>query len=177
MATPTAKNKKVAQIIEGLKSSQDVLIHKALKEISKHGNETVVAPLLNLFHETDEPKIEAKIIEILSSVKDEAAQQAILSSLSEMKSGTKRAKVISSIWNAGYDGSSHVLDLTTIAINGTLEECLECITVIEESEVNFEYEDLNESIFMLQDAISEKENEKTQMLATLTGYLEGISNF
>jgi hypothetical protein len=84
----------------------------------------------------------------------------------------ERVILISAIWNAGLDVREHLPVFIDIALEGTAEECFECITVIENQEI-WPEKACRSALVQLKKALPEvTDNYRSAMLSDLMKVLE-----
>ena len=140
------KNK---SLIKDLESDDIKVILKALEEIGENGNSALIQPMIDLGVRRDEKEIRDALQTILFGIKISSAHPIMLDALVEMKANSFRQILLSMIWTANINGLDHLDTFVRIAIEGTLYEAIECLTVIEESEGELNEEKILESLLLL----------------------------
>ncbi len=170
----TAKGKKIDELKIKLLSSDEVVALEALAQVREIGTEQVIEPLLRLFAASDSNEIRKNVSEILGSLKITAAEPILIDSLSHNDFSSIRKDIIEFIWSSGMQPVNHISKFTLMAINGTFEEALECITLLDSLETAIPEEILLESITMIKQHLGQsKEDDKT---ALLRQYLLALEN-
>jgi hypothetical protein len=82
--------------------------------------------------------------------------------------------LLSFIWNSGIQPAGEVVFLTELAIEGSYEEALECLTIIEEIEEGIPEDHLLEASSIARAFITtNKDHEKVHLIADLLVAIEG----
>lgn len=133
MSSTKAKHLDLA--FAALLSKDDEQVLTALARIEKEGDARAIRPLLHALANTQEDRIQQRITGLLNEVKVKNAANELLSALDEPELASVRRTVLATFWNAGLDVRDHLDRFVTIALDGTAEECFECLTVIENQEI------------------------------------------
>jgi HEAT repeat protein len=137
------KDKNDAATLAGLFSSAADEVLAALNEIHDHGQHTMVEPLLKTISDwPHDAAIQRKARTILTELKTEAAIPALIDALKKESYATLRAFVISVFWQAGIYPVEHIDVLVAQAIKGDYNVALEALTVIENMEADWDYDEL-----------------------------------
>ncbi|MFM2000512.1 MAG: hypothetical protein RL204_2459 [Bacteroidota bacterium] len=169
----SSKNKLVEEIKKDLFSGDDVVVMKAVLKCKDQDSVTLVEPLIAVYASTGMPEIRREVADLLNNIKVPNAEQAFLKALANKQNAKVRKDILSFIWNSGIQPTEHIVDLTEIAIDGSFEEALECLTIIENIDDQVPEEKILESVSVLRSAISSQPNDpKTGLLADLLSVLE-----
>lgn len=118
-----------------LLSDDDAAVLTALTRIDEQGDARAIHPLLAALAKTDKPAIEQRITSMLYQVKAVDAVPALMAALDDTALRAVRRTALATFWNAGLDVRDHLERFIEIAIEGSAEECFECLTVIENQEI------------------------------------------
>lgn len=118
-----------------LLSDDDAQVLTALTRIEQEGDARAIRPLLTALAAKPSAAIEQRISTMLFQVKAEQATAELVQALDEPSLRPVRRTVLAAFWNAGLDVRDHLDRFITLAIEGDAQECLECLTVIENQEV------------------------------------------
>ncbi len=149
MSNEKELSKKNQTLIKALESKDVSIVLKALEEIEKNGNSSLIRPMIDLGVREENKEIRDVLQRILFGIKISAAHPIMLDALVEMKANSFRQILLSMIWTANINGLDHLDTFVKIAIEGTLYEAIECLTVIEESEGELNEEKILESLLLL----------------------------
>lgn len=169
----SSKNKLVEEIKNDLFSGDDVVVMKAVLKCKDQDSVTLVEPLIAVYASTGMPEIKREVADLLNNIKVPNAEQAFLKALANKQNTKIRKDILSFIWNSGIQPVEQIVDLTEIAIDGSFEEALECLTIIENIDDQVPEEKILESASVLRSAISSNPNDpKTALLADILMTLE-----
>ena len=172
----SSKNKLVEEIKNDLFSGDDVVVMKAVLKCKDQDSVTLVEPLIAVYASTGMPEIRREVADLLNNIKVPNAEQAFLKALANKQNAKIRKDILSFIWNSGIQPVEQIVDLTEIAIDGSFEEALECLTIIENIDDQIPEEQILESTSVLRSAVSSQPNDpKTGLLADLLMVLESRS--
>jgi HEAT repeat protein len=79
----TSNSKAVQSIIQDFQSPEPEMVLKAIKTNRKEGNQDSFKALLSLLKDTDEPLVEASIIEFLYDLKDEESVPVLIEAIQD----------------------------------------------------------------------------------------------
>jgi hypothetical protein len=147
-------SKTVKSIIKDLGASDEKIVLDAIKRNRKEGNIKTFRALLDTLKKTDEPTVEAAIIEFLFDLKDQASVDELVRVLEEDSMSFYNSFLISAFWQSAIDGSAHLELFVNKAIKGDYMVCLEALTVIENfDEASFSQDEIMECEAILAEAI------------------------
>lgn len=169
----SSKNKLVEEIKNDLFSGDDVVVMKAVLKCKDQDSTALVEPLITVYASTSMPEIKREVSDLLNNIKVPNAEQAFLKALANKQNAKIRKDILSFIWNSGIQPAEQIVELTEIAIDGTFEEALECLTIIENIDDQVPEEKILESASVLRSAISSNpQDPKTALLADILITLE-----
>ena len=181
MATdkPNKQQQKVNLIIADLQSNDPKKVKKAIKSLEVHGNATVIKPLFHALKEGALPeKDQAKILELICSIKDTSVIPEIMDVLDDEELLDVRPLVLTSIWNMKVDFSGYIDDFVFIATKGTFMEALDCLTIIENMDGPYMEENILESQLHLKTYLEEGDKsdaQKAEILSEIAVILKKIN--
>ncbi|MBP7514752.1 MAG: hypothetical protein KA791_09415 [Flavobacteriales bacterium] len=123
------------QAFAALLSDDDAKVLGAIAYVQERGDARAIFPLLHALARTTDHQRQQKIHELLYEVKVKDAAAELARALDESALRGVRKTVIATFWNAGLDTSPYTDKLIDCAVEGTAEECFECLTVLENQEV------------------------------------------
>lgn len=129
------KNTRMDQAFAALLSDDDAKVLGALVLVQEQGDARAIMPLLHALARTDDQHRQQRILGLLNEVKVKDAATELVKALNEPALRSVRRHVIAAFWNAGLDAAPYCEKLITCAVEGTAEECFECLTVIENQEL------------------------------------------
>lgn len=170
----TAQKKKIEEIKKDLFSEDDTKVLKAVKNCQDEGSATLVEPLIAVYATTSNLLIKQEIGEMLSELKVSGADEAFRNALKNPDFIKARKELLSFIWSSGIQPVEDVVLLTEIAVDGSFEEALECLTIIESIEDGVAEADLLEAATIARTYISSNpESEKRHLIADILMAIEG----
>lgn len=167
---------KISQISNYLNSSDDKQIKSALKGLKADGNSSLIKPLADLLlRDQENQKYVPEIIEILSSLKDTQAPEAMIEIVRDEKYLSIRQSLLSTIWNTALDYSPYLADFVLIACEGTLLEAVDCLTIIENIHSEIQESQILESQWHLKEYLEDtapKDQQKAQIISEIALFLK-----
>lgn len=132
---PEGSKNLLDQAFAALLSDDDAKVLGAIAYVQERGDARAIFPLLHALAKTNDHQRQQKIHELLYEVKVKDAAAELARALDEPALRSVRKTVIATFWNAGLDAAPHTDKLIACAVEGTAEECFECLTVLENQEV------------------------------------------
>jgi len=148
---------KIKQLIDDLSSGNELKISTAVKALETNGDISLFEPLASILLTPLSQKNRAEVLEFLASLKDSSAIDEMMRLIGNAKYLPVRKELLSSIWNSKLDYSYFLPEFVEIACEGDFMEALECLTIIENLENNFEERHVLESKLHLKDYFEDKE--------------------
>ena len=167
------KKKKLKEIKSELLSSQEVLVKNGLKNLQKHGDDTLIHPLLQAYINVENESLKKEIHGILCSLKISLAEEQLVEALSMEEFNTIQGEILSFIWNSGFEPIDHIHTISKVAINGDYMTALEALTLAENIEGVFQEELVLESTVEIRNHLNDHpKDEKNSLLISLLGVLD-----
>lgn len=161
-------SKAIKSILNDLQASNEQTVLDAIKRNRKEGNNKTFAALLETLKNTDEPTVEAAIIEFLYDLKDQDSVDILINALKDHQMAFYDSFLIAAFWQSAIDGSDYLPLFVKKAINGDYMVCLEALTVVENFDSRFNNETIIELEADLDEAIeAEKVKDKMNLLISL----------
>ncbi len=161
-------SKAIKSILTDIQASNEQIVLDAIKRNRKEGNNKTFAALLQTLKKTDEPSVEAAIIEFLYDLKDQGSVDVLINALNDHEMAFYDSFLIAAFWQSPIDGSEHLQLFVKKAIEGDYMVCLEALTVVENFDSRFNSETIIELEADLEEAIeAEKERDKKNLLISL----------
>jgi hypothetical protein len=168
-------SKEVKDILGGFNSSDTEVILDSIKKNRVDGNAKTFTALLQLLKNTDEPLVEAAIIQFLFDLKDEESIPVLVSALEDEEMSFYDSFLISAFWQSAIDGSPHLNLFVKKAIKGDYMTALEALTVVENFDAQFGLSDLEEYGADLDIAIDNEQNEdKKAILVSMADVVRNL---
>jgi len=178
MAT-SKEQQKVNLIIADLNSDDPKKVKKAIKSLEVHGNATAIKPLCEALREgalADDHQ--AKILELLCSLKDTSVIPEIMDVLDDEELLDVRPLVLTAIWNMKVDFSDYIDDFVHIAAQGSFMEAMDCLTIIENMEGPYMEENILESQLHLKNYLEkgdQSDAQKSEILSEIAIIIKEIN--
>lgn len=150
----TAKNKQIEDIKSELFSDDDIVVMKAVHKCREEGSKPLVEPLIAVYASTRHAEIRREIADLLGNLKVSGLEEIFTKAISNKEYKAVRQDLLSFIWNSGIQPVDAVVTLAEIAVDGTFEEALECVTIIESIEDPITETNILEASSVLRNALS-----------------------
>jgi len=162
------KKKEEKQIKSLLNASEKEKQLEGIKLSRVHATTDTFNQMLNLLKKTDEPEVEAAIIQFLYDLKDERSIESLINALNNEEMSYYHSFIISAFWQSAIDGSPYLDLFVKKAIEGEYMSSLEALTVVENFDSSFPADLLMECEADLVEAIeNEEQEEKRNLLISL----------
>ena len=155
-----------------LLSDDDAQVLTALTRIEEQGDARAIKPLLLALTKTTDARVQQRISGLLFQVKAKDAVTELLLALEDPELRSVRTTILGTFWNAGLDVREHLDTFITAALDGSADECFECVTVIENQEIWPEKAARAGLARVLKAAPAEADAYKAAMLSDLVRLLE-----
>lgn len=168
-------SKTVQSILKDFKAADSTIVLAAIKKNRKEGNSATFKALLDTLKETDEPTVEASIIEFLYDLKDEESVPVLIQAIEDEEMTYYHSFLVAAFWQSAIDGSEHLDVFVRAAIKGEYMTSLEALTVVENFDSSFSEMDLLDYEVDLNEALEKEENEdKKALLVSLTDVVRNL---
>jgi len=165
----TEDSKTVKTILEDLKASDSKIVQNAIDKSRKDGNAKTFKAMLDVLKDTDEPNVEAKIIEFLFDLKDEDSIEILIDAIQDEEMVYYQNFLVSAFWQSAIDGSDHLNLFVKTAISGEYLTTLEALTVIENFDRAYPQSELLELEADILEASEKELNEDKKALLVSLG--------
>ncbi len=157
-------------------SELDEVVIKALEKCQEYGDLTLVEPLIAVYGHSGNPEVKAIAGEMLETLKVSKTEIPFLNALKNPKNTAIRKDILAFMWNSGCQPVDDIPFITSVAVEGNLEELLECVTLLDSIDASISEEGILESMNILRPAITaEKELGKKKLLMEYQGILASRS--
>jgi hypothetical protein len=171
----TSNSKAVQSIIQDFQSPEPEMVLKAIKNNRKEGNQDSFKALLSLLKDTDEPLVEASIIEFLYDLKDEESVPVLIEAIQDDEFAFYHNFLVAGFWQSAIDGSDYLEEFVTVAINGEYMTSLEALTVVENFDRAYNQDLLLDLEADLNEALEKEENDdKKALLVSLNDVVRNL---
>lgn len=169
-----AQKKKIEEVKKDLFSGDDSLVQKAINYCREEGTAELVEPLITVFATTKNLHVKQEVGEMLSELKVSNVEDVFMEAIQNPKYIHSRKQLLFFVWSSGIQPTNYIVPLTEIAINGTYEEAIECLTIIESLEDEIPESDILEASTLARAYISSNGfDEKRFLIADILIAIEG----
>lgn len=162
---------KLDQLILDLNSNKLASALAAVKQLKHDGNSKAIKPLIDTWISNDGNRLGDAIQKLMYSLKDTEGISTIIDEAAALEDQEMKAKLLSSLWNAGIDCSDYLETIVNIAVKAEYLTAVECMTIIENMEGPFEESQLMESLINLRLVVQE-ETDNQAIYKVLLDFLE-----
>ena len=168
-------SKAVKTILKDLSASDPKIVLEAIAKNRKDGNAKTFKTLLSVLKDTDEPTIEAEIIQFLFDLKDEDSIPILIDAIQDKEMYYYQSFLVSTFWQSAIDGSDHLSLFVETAISGEYLTTLEALTVIENFDRAYPQSELLELEADINEAAEKELNEyKKALLVSLSDVVRNL---
>jgi len=153
------KDLRFKELNTALKSNDPGELRSTLKEIKNETDVRLIKPLIELGVKNQHINVQMEISDLLFDLKLTQGHSIILEELKNMEANPFRAVLIATIWNANINALDHLDLFVKLAIEGSFEEAIECLSVIEETEGEVVEEQVLDSLLMLKEYLLNPKND------------------
>ena len=168
-------SKAVKTILKDLSASDPKIVLEAIAKNRKDGNAKTFKALLSVLKDTDEPTVEAEIIQFLFDLKDEDSIPILIEAIQDKEMHYYQSFLVSAFWQSAIDGSDHLELFVKTGISGEYLTTLEALTVIENFDRAYPQSELLELEADINDAVENELNEdKKALLVSLSDVVRNL---
>ena len=174
------KDLRFKELSKALLSNDPSELRITLKEIEKKDDVRLIKPLIELGKRNRHINVQLEIRQLLYNLKLSKGHSIILEELKVMDPNPFRTVLIATVWNANIDALDHLDLFVKLAVKGSFEEAIECLTVIEETEGVIVEEQVLESLIMLKEYLQNDDNnllDKTPVIKDILTKVEQLERF
>tara|TARA_R110002050_G_scaffold204327_2_gene339727 strand:+ start:34603 stop:35136 length:534 start_codon:yes stop_codon:yes gene_type:complete len=169
----TAKRaKEIEDLRNGILSSEDVLVQKALTKVETKGDASLIPDLISLWSGSDEQKTKQRVESILFGLKNKQALQLLVDYIQTDAADEKKWLALNAIWQSGMDASEHLTALIDFAIANSYTNAIDVMTIIENSEFDITVEPLvDENLVRLNEYLLKHKSDNIDILLQIKSIL------
>ncbi len=172
----SGKSRVQEEIKRDLFSGDDKVVMAAIHRAKEEGTSALVEPLIAVYASSNNAVILGEIGDMLSSLKVSNTEESFIMALENPDYKAIRKDLLGFIWNSGIQPVNAVALLSEIAVEGSFEEALECLTIVESLEEGVPEEQILEAGSLLRSFIgNHREDPKVHLLADLLVAIENRS--
>jgi len=168
-------SKAVKTILKEFTASDPKIVLEAIAKYRKDGNAKTFKALLSVLKDTDEPTVEAEIIQFLFDLKDEESIPVLIDAIQDTEMQYYQSFLVSAFWQSAIDGSDRLDLFVKTAISGEYLTTLEALTVIENFDRAYPQSELLELEADINEAAEKELNEdKKALLISLSDVVRNL---
>lgn len=168
--------KKLEAIIADIQSSDLKLAKSGIEKFRKDGQSDAIPEFAIAITQNENPEILELGKQLLFDVKDENAIQGIFKAINHPQLKNHSALLISVLWEAGIDCKDRLEDLIQLVIKGDSTITLEVLTVIENIDNSYPYDEIIDHKLTLTEEIESCDDEiKKQLMLSLCEVLDSMT--
>lgn len=156
--------KAIKSILKDLGASDQNIVIEAIQKNRKEGNAKTFNALLKTLKNTDEPNVEAEIIQFLFDLKDEDSIPILIDAIQDREMHYYQSFLVATFWQSAINGSDYLEVFVKAAIEGEYMTTLEALTVVENFDDSFSQSELIEQEAELIQAAENESNESKKVL-------------
>ena len=151
------REKKVQEVKEGLQSGKEAVILKALEDLKKYGDLSVIPLLIELVIEHEQGPVSEQVRDLMVNIKGSDIISPVMNALRQNIDDAVKSFLLSVIWETGQDAYPYISEIIEIALNGSSMTVIEAMTVIENIDENKDPAPFNDALVMLKSEIKKNE--------------------
>ena len=167
-----ARVKEIAEIRNGLQSTEEAVIKKALSKVATKGDSSLISDLIALWADTHSQLHKNSVESILFGLKEKNALETLINYLGTDASEESKWLALNAIWQSGFDASEHLSELIDFAINNSYTNAIDVMTIIENSEFDTENEGLvDNNLIKLNEYLLKNKSDNLSLLLEIKSIL------
>lgn len=153
---------KVGQLLTDLRSGDELKVGAAIKSFHVYGDESVIAPLVEVWRGGLSTENTAAMMELFEGLKDSSTVEPLMEAFRDEVNAPIKRQLLSAFWNSKLDFSAYLSDFVLFAIDGDFLDAFEAITLIEQFETLVPESAIMESQLLLKEYFggTDKRNEQ-----------------
>jgi hypothetical protein len=153
---------KVSQLLTDLRSGDELKVGAAIKSFHVHGDESVIAPLVEVWRGGLSDENAAAMMELFEGLKDSSTVEPLMEAFRDEANTPIKRQLLCAFWNSKLDFSAYLSDFVLFAIDGDFLDAFEAITLIEQFETLVPESAIMESQLLLKEYFGGTENRNEQ---------------
>jgi hypothetical protein len=170
----TRSKKKLEEIKTGLFSNDTNTVLQALHQLDEYPYAELVEPLLVLYAQKPAPAVAVRLQEILTTLKVSGVEEIFMKALRAPELKHCRKDFFHFMWSSNIQPEEGWVLIAELAASGTYEECLEILSLLDNTEHELLEEELLEAVSILKMSLNEHPDEEAAPMRKLL--LEGFSD-
>ncbi len=141
------KFKELSQIFN---KDSNILISEAIKNLrNEQPFEGAVHLLTELYDRSADISIRKVISDFMNDLIDQSVTAEVIAEIRKNRKSETKTMLVASCWQSPLNYSEYIVEITQLFLSGDLPTAIECLTVIEESAVDFDQIKKNELKVMI----------------------------
>lgn len=170
-----SNQKKILALQKDLLSGDKETLLKAIKQVAHDGSPALINHLLIATFRSGFSEALEEGKKILFNIKDQNVVGEILNALRKEEFVEFRSDIAASIWEAGLNAEDRLIDLVEIAVISDYKTIIEIVTIIENIESGFPFEEVTEASLIINEHLHEIEDEsRIVLLSSLASTLNSM---
>jgi hypothetical protein len=171
-----SNQKKKLALQKDLLSADKEIVLKAIKQVAHDGSPALIHHLLIATFKSGFPESLEEGKKILFNIKDQNVVGEILNALRGEEFVEFRSDIAASIWESGLNAEDRLIDLVEIAVISDYMTIIEVVTIIENIESGFPYDEVTEASLIINEHLQEIEDEnRIALLSSLAHTLNSMA--
>jgi hypothetical protein len=162
-------------LLSKLQSADNKTTLGGIEQFRVSGSIELLPVFIDFVLNNQNTEIAKKGMQVLYDLKDEGAVHVVFDRLKDIKYLEFQQQLTAVLWEAGMNCDDRLEDLVAIAITGTTNTLLEILTVIENIDTVYSFEDIGELKMNIIETMEDSSDElKNQLLNSLCVVLDGM---
>ena len=157
-------------ILKEIQSKDKAKVKKAFEKLYKNGNVSIIQSLIDIYCEQDN-FAKSEIKKVLSQLKISKALPILINNLESANNEIKEL-ILHSIWSSNLDAEENISLIVKTAIEGNFTVAFEALTLIENLEAINNESVIIESMILINEYLTEKEDEKSDLIKSMLDVLQ-----
>lgn len=139
----------IKQIEKDLSSKDELVVTAALKQTKKHGDASLILPLMRAFRDAPEGKLKESLRDTLSTIKLSDAESTYMDALEMEEFASIQENILSFTWHAGFQPVESVDLITRVAVEGDYMTGVEGMTLLDSMPGPLDEESLMQALILI----------------------------
>ena len=171
-----AEKKQIQLVLSDVQSTDLKLATNGINKYRKIGTSNTLHDFIVAFTKNENEVIFEAGKQLLFDIKDEQAVQGMFNAINNPQLKQHQAMLIAALWEAGMDCKDRLSDLITLFIQGDTSIALEVLTVIENMDTSFPYDEITDYKLSINEELEETEDTvKQQLMLSLCDVLDNMT--
>jgi hypothetical protein len=171
----SVKDKKRTEEIKSLLLSGDnEKVLTAIERLDECPSAELVQPLLVVYASNSDPEVKMKLNEVLTTLKVSGLEDMFIKAIQAKEFAHCRKDLIHFMWSSNIQPVEGWMHIAELAANGTFEECIEVLSLLDNTEQELLEEELLAAVSILTMALNEQPDDEAAPIRKVL--LEGFSD-